>query len=158
MKRPWNMVDLPVYSLVTSDGIHINMNICTYVSAVSMKPKRYAVAVYKGTKSLENIAKNGQAVLQLMASNQYPIVRVLGQKSGLKYDKEKYLRKKDLLESWGSHHVLKGIVAMLELKVLEQTDAGDHILFLCDVVQFKTASSSKILTIRELGKRKIIRI
>jgi len=152
------MVDLPVYSLVTREDDRINMNICTYVTAVSMKPKRYAVAVYKGTKSLENILKSGQAVLQLLAVNQFAIVRVLGQKSGLKYDKDNYLRKKDLLESWHGYHVLKGVVAMLELKVLEQTDVGDHMLFLCDVVSYKTASASKILTVRELGKRKIIRI
>ena len=40
MKRPWNIIDLPVYSLLSNDvNGNINMNICTYVSAVSMKPK-----------------------------------------------------------------------------------------------------------------------
>lgn len=152
------MVDLPVYSLITQDGARINMNICTYVSAVSMKPKRYAVAVYKGTKSLENISANGYAVLQLLSEQQYPLVRVLGQKSGSNYDKDKYLRKKNLLEKWSSHEILKGVAAVLELALLEQTDAGDHILFLCDVLKYKASPVNGILTIRELGKQKIIRI
>ena len=40
MKRPWNIIDSPIYSLqsVDEEG-KINMNICTYVTAVSMKPK-----------------------------------------------------------------------------------------------------------------------
>lgn len=158
MKRPWNMVDLPVYSLCTSDGDRINMNICTYVSAVSMKPKRYAIAVYEGTRSLENISKSGHAVLQLLKADQYSLVRTLGQKSGMSYDKEAYLRKKNILETWESHTVLKGVAALLELKVIQKMDAGDHVLFLCDVMQYKASATGKVLTVRELGKRKIIRI
>ena len=46
MTRPWNLLNLPVYSLATYQGEKVNMNICTYVSAVSMKPKQYMVAVY----------------------------------------------------------------------------------------------------------------
>lgn len=41
MKRPWNLANVPVYSLATYAGQKVNMNICTYVSAVNMKPKRY---------------------------------------------------------------------------------------------------------------------
>ena len=45
MKRPWNIISPPVYSLVTYDEEgKVNMNICTYVSAVSMKPKMYSIA------------------------------------------------------------------------------------------------------------------
>ena len=53
MRRPWNIINLPIYSLQTvdKDG-KLNMNICTYVSVVSMKPKIYSVAVYYGTKKL----------------------------------------------------------------------------------------------------------
>ena len=52
MKRPWNIVDHAVYSLVSYDNENnINMNICTYVSAISMKPKVFMIAIYYGTKT-----------------------------------------------------------------------------------------------------------
>ncbi len=53
MKKPWNRVDLPVYSVSSRHGVEENMHICTYVSAVSMDPKRFMVALYKGTKTIE---------------------------------------------------------------------------------------------------------
>ena len=52
MKRPWNIISPPVYSLVTYDEEgKVNMNICTYVSAVSMKPKIYSIAIDYTTKT-----------------------------------------------------------------------------------------------------------
>ena len=48
MKRPWNIVDHAVYSLVSYDNENnINMNICTYVSAISMKPKVFMILLTK---------------------------------------------------------------------------------------------------------------
>ena len=46
MKRPWNIINPPIYSLVTYDETdNLNMNICSYVSAVSLKPKLYSIAM-----------------------------------------------------------------------------------------------------------------
>jgi hypothetical protein len=39
MQQPWNIPNLSVYSLVSSLNEKSNFNICTYVSAISMKPK-----------------------------------------------------------------------------------------------------------------------
>ena len=40
MRRPWNITNEVIYSLVSySDTLRYNMNICTYVSVVNMKPK-----------------------------------------------------------------------------------------------------------------------
>jgi hypothetical protein len=55
MKKARNLPAYPVYSLLTKDikGA-INMNIMTYIVPVSMKPKKYMIALYEGTKSLDN--------------------------------------------------------------------------------------------------------
>ncbi len=82
------------------------MNICTYVSAVSMKPKRYIVAVYHQTQSLQNIINSKTAVLQLLGKQYLPLVNTLGKKSGRHYNKETYLRKKKLLEVWNDKSIL----------------------------------------------------
>ena len=44
--KPWNRVDGPIYSLSTAAHGKGNLNICSYVTPISMKPKRYIVGVY----------------------------------------------------------------------------------------------------------------
>jgi flavin reductase (DIM6/NTAB) family NADH-FMN oxidoreductase RutF len=158
MKKPWNIVQLPVYSVVSNDGDKWNMNICTYVSAVSMKPKRYIVAVYHGTKTLENLQQQKTFILQLLQKDQYKLVSVLGKKSGLRYDKEKYLQRKNQLTDWRGYQVLSAAAAWLELKIIRFIPAGDHDLFLCDVLNSKVNVQENILTTQWLSEKKIIRI
>ena len=55
MRRPWNIINLPIYSLQTVDSNgKLNMNICTYVSVVSMKPKIYSIAIYSLFNSISH--------------------------------------------------------------------------------------------------------
>lgn len=157
MKRPWNQIDEAVYSLVTKQGERANMNICTYVTPVSMKPKIYAIAVYQNTCSLSFMENSHEAVLQFLAPEQYPLVRVLGQKSGHHYDKMAYLQKKDLLEEWKQFPVLKHTAARLLLRKQQRVESGDHVLFLFHAEAWQ-ASQPEVLTLRTLTEKKIIRI
>ena len=96
MRRPWNIINLPIYSLQTVDSNgKLNMNICTYVSVVSMKPKIYSIAIYYGTKTIENLDNSNNVVLQILSKKNIGLVKNLGKKSGLKIDKDKYLRKQN---------------------------------------------------------------
>jgi flavin reductase (DIM6/NTAB) family NADH-FMN oxidoreductase RutF len=157
MKRPWNLASIPVYSLATYDGARVNMNICTYVSAVSMTPKRYVVAVYRQTKSLENILKSKTAVLQLLGNQHVSLVNVLGKKSGLSYDKESYLIKRKHIEFWNDRKVLLQCAGLVELEKLWSKDAGDHVLFLFDVKRFQT-NHENVLMLDDLREKKLVRI
>ena len=158
MKKPWNLPDLPVYSLATYAEGGFNMNICTYVSAVSMKPKRFMVAVYEGTKSLENMLVSEYAVLQLLHASQGPLVRPLGKKSALHYDKQSYLHKKNALAEWENYTVLKDASAWMLLRKLDSMPAGDHRMFLCDVVKHRVNIPEPLLTLDALREQKIISI
>ena len=97
MKRPWNLINLPVYSLASGFHAEPNYNICTYVSAVSMSPKLYAVAVYHNTQTLSNVEVSEYVVLQLLSAEDFKLVNVLGKKSGMNYSKYSYLKKRDKL-------------------------------------------------------------
>jgi flavin reductase (DIM6/NTAB) family NADH-FMN oxidoreductase RutF len=159
VKKPWNIANLPIYSLATyNEQGEVNMNICTYVSAVSMQPKRMMIAVYKGTKSLMNLDINKFAVLQLLHENQYGLVRVLGHKSGKSYNKANYLAKKNILTSWQNVAVLKEANAWMYLNLITTQDAGDHIMHLFDVSAHKTNSDQNYLDINFLREKKLIRI
>lgn len=158
MKRPWNIPNLPVYSVATYDeNDEVNMNIATYVSAVSMQPKKIAVAIYKGTKSFENMLKNEEVVLQLLHASQFNLVKKLGQTSGFELNKFNYLNKKDLLEIWLKKPVLKNVSSRLLMKKMSYQETGDHWLYVFDVVKTKTFNQDYLDTFT-LSEKKIIRI
>lgn len=156
MQKPWNIPDLPVYSLATYDGGVVNMNICTYVSAISLKPKWYAIAVYRQTKTLENIEKTPHAVLQLLDQAHYSLVKKLGQTSGLDFNKADYLQKRNLLMDWNGFRVLKGISALVLLRKVHSIRTGDHTLFTFEAIRSKSFHPD-YLRVSTLRDRRIIR-
>jgi flavin reductase (DIM6/NTAB) family NADH-FMN oxidoreductase RutF len=157
MKRPWNLSNIPVYSLATYNGEKVNMNICTYVSAVSMKPKRYMVAVYHHTQSLQNISNSKMAVLQVLGKQHLTLVNTLGKKSGRQYNKETYLSKKGVLEIWSDKKVLTNCAGLMEVEKIWSKDAGDHTMFLFDVKRFST-NHENVLMLDDLRAKKLVRI
>jgi flavin reductase (DIM6/NTAB) family NADH-FMN oxidoreductase RutF len=157
MKRPWNLSNTPVYSLATYEGEKLNMNICTYVSAVSMTPKRYMVAVYHHTQSLQNMHNSKTAVLQLLGKQHVSLVNTLGKKSGRQYDKETYLKKKKVLEVWNDKKVLSNCAAVIALEKIWSQEAGDHTMFLFDVKSFRT-NHENVLMMDDLREKKLVRI
>tara|TARA_B100000242_G_C42987418_1_gene458331 strand:+ start:687 stop:1166 length:480 start_codon:yes stop_codon:yes gene_type:complete len=158
MKRPWNIVNPAIYSLVTYDEKdNLNMNICSYVSAVSLKPKIYSIAVDYSTKTYENLKLNSFVVLQLLSKSHLKIIRKLGKTSGYLFNKENYLRSKEMLENWGEKTVLKDTCALLELKKMNEINIeGDHAMFTFSVSKYKTLSERGILTFKDLINNKII--
>ena len=157
-RRPWNVIDCPVYSLATVHDGRVNMNICTYVTAVSMKPKIYSVAIYHNTRTLANMAHTDVAVLQLLSPAQANLVKHLGFKSGNETDKHEWLTDKGLTEIWQGQTVLKGCAALLLLRRQAQHHfGGDHELFLFGVDKYINLSES-VLTLNDLRAKKLIRI
>lgn len=157
MKRPWNLSNIPIYSIATYEGEKLNMNICTYVSAVSMNPKRYMVAVYHPTQSLQNLHNSTTALLQLLGRQHLSLVTTLGKKSGRQYDKEAYLKKKGVLEVWNDKRVLTNCAALMEVEKIWSKDAGDHTMFLFDVTRFKT-NHGNVLMLDDLREKKLVRM
>jgi flavin reductase (DIM6/NTAB) family NADH-FMN oxidoreductase RutF len=157
-KKPWNRINSPVYSICSRDGDQFNMNIATYITAVSMKPKRYLCAIYKDTKTLEQMKNNKGFVLQLLASTQYRLVDLLGKQSGFSTDKIARLHKRKLLSNWKGYLILSGSLALLHLQILQQFDAGDHVCFLCDVAAYKNNADGEPLTLDILREKKLIRM
>jgi flavin reductase (DIM6/NTAB) family NADH-FMN oxidoreductase RutF len=158
MQKPWNLIDTPIYSLVTTNinGV-VNMNICTYVSAVSMQPKHYAIAVYNNTQTLENISKGSRVVLQVLAKEQISLVKKLGMQTGRSYNKQNYLSKKKLLVNWNDYLVLDKACAYVELFPLHSFNVGDHELFLFNVGKYKSIHK-EVLMLNDLRVKKLIRI
>ena len=157
-KKPWNRVNLPVYSISSKAADNYNMHIITYASQISMQPKRYVCGIYQGTQTLLNVQASGTFVLQLLAATQYRLVDLLGKKSGKSIDKISRLQKRNELTVWNDFYVLKNCLAVMHLKVIDHFEGGDHKMFLCDVVAYKNLNEGAVLTLDILREKKIIRI
>jgi len=158
LRKPWNRSDLPVWSLSTIGPDHRhNMNICTYVSGVSMKPKRFMVAVYDDTQTLLNLQSGSAAVLQLLARDQYGLVRYLGQRTGKEVDKLSKLPAKYPVVLWKGNSVLADAAAWLQLKEHSRTPAGDHTIFIFDIICGRNQSAQEPLMLNMLRKKGLVR-
>jgi flavin reductase (DIM6/NTAB) family NADH-FMN oxidoreductase RutF len=157
-KKPWNRVNLPVYSISSKTAFNENMHIITYAAQISMQPKRFICGVYEGTQTLENIERTGEFVLQLLHASQYRLVNLLGKKSGKTIDKMSLLKKRNELTEWNGYFILKNCLAVMQLKVINRFEGGDHKGLVCDVIAYKNLNEGTALTLDELRKHKIIRI
>lgn len=157
-KKPWNRVNLPVYSVASKAGNKFNLHICTYATAISMHPKRFMVCIYKGTQTLENILHNPEFVLQVMDTSQYKLVNLLGKKTGRKTEKVRLLEKRKELMEWKGFKILAHCLAVLLLQVMHKFDEGDHICFVCEVKAWKNLNEGTALNLDKLRKHKIISI
>jgi len=153
--KPWNRVDGPIYSLSTSAQGKGNFNICSYVTPISMKPKRYIVGVYKGTKTLKNLESNPTGILNLMTDKMYKLVNLLGKKSGHQIDKIKRLGKHAELTEDGLY-VLNGSLATVRLKFTDRMDGGDHWAWIAEVVSYENRNNHRPLTLEYLKRKRII--
>jgi flavin reductase (DIM6/NTAB) family NADH-FMN oxidoreductase RutF len=164
-RRVWNRVDEQVYSISTIDSYdEVCMNIATYVVPVTMDIKRYMLAIYKNTKTHENIFKsttNTYFVLQGLSINQLALVPILGKKSSIRYNKQKYLEKKDLLKSIlfkeKRYVFLKHNAFSLLVKVEKLIKLGDHDLVVVVVEKvIENIFEKNLLTTNFLQDKNII--
>lgn len=133
------------------------MNIISYVTSISMEPKRYVCGLYKNHLTLKNVRETGEFVLQLLSADQANLVNLLGKKSGLNIDKISRLERRKLLSDWSGYKVLNDCLAVIKLKVLNEFEAGDHVGFLLDVIDYKNINEGEPLTLDTLREKKIIR-
>jgi flavin reductase (DIM6/NTAB) family NADH-FMN oxidoreductase RutF len=157
-KKPWNRINLPVYSISSRNNSKANMHIITYATAVSMQPKRFICGIYHGTQTLANVEAVGEFVLQLLSDQQYRLVDLLGKKSGKQIDKISRLQKRNELTEWNGYPILKNCLAVMQMKVINSFDGGDHKCFLCDVVAYKNLNDGTALSLDTLREHKMILI
>ncbi|NBU48268.1 MAG: hypothetical protein EBS34_12700, partial [Flavobacteriales bacterium] len=144
----------------------LTMNIATYVTPITMDTKRYLIGVYKNTKTYENLyrnTKNNYFLLQILSLDNLPVVKTLGKKSAVTYNKEKYLTKHGLLEEqtcvWKNkkYHYLKHVHSVLFMNIEKRIDIGDHDVLLAKVEKVVlTNFSSTELTTKDLQNRQIV--
>jgi flavin reductase (DIM6/NTAB) family NADH-FMN oxidoreductase RutF len=159
MRKIWNRPSDAVWSLSSKDALgQGNMNICTYVTAVSLDPKLMMVAVYNNTQTQKNISVGSTIVLQLLTEELAPVVRVCGQLSGEKIDKITRLQKRYQLGQYKDLYYFEKSAGFMELLVEQLVEtSGDHVLMIGRVQKGKNLVDTPILTTTYLKEHKYIR-
>lgn len=101
---------------------------------VSMKPPMMAVCVGKTRYTAGAIRSSGEFVLAFLSEPQADLARFFGTHSGFTTDKLASVRCNTLKAEKIDNRLIADAVANFECKVRQEIDAGDHIIFLGEVV------------------------
>ncbi|MEM9336913.1 MAG: flavin reductase [Patescibacteria group bacterium] len=159
MRKLWNRSNQAVWSVSTMDESGAtNMNIATYVTAVSLEPKLMMVAVYKDTKTLENLKCSNRCLLQLLSIDLAPVVRVCGKFSGKKIDKIKRLQKRYEIREQSGLPYFALSAGYMEITIIDWLAIqGDHEIAVGEVTAHVNLNNNEVLTTNYLRKQRIIR-
>jgi flavin reductase (DIM6/NTAB) family NADH-FMN oxidoreductase RutF len=121
-----------VYVVTTRLGDKINGMTAAWVSQVSLNPLLVMVSIAPSRYSHTLIKESGFFALNVLAADQVELAKRFGYKSGRKVDKFAGLKYQ---EAGSGAPVLPQAHAYLDLKLIHTYTAGDHTLFIGEVVE-----------------------
>ena len=125
-----------VYVVTTRVGEKINGMTAAWVSQVSLKPLLIMVSIAPPRFTHTLILESGSFVINVLASGQVELAKRFGYKSGRTIDK---LAGLETLAAASGAPVLPQAYAYLDLKLVHTFAAGDHTLFVGEVVRPKSS-------------------
>ena len=149
-----------VHSITTvagqdSEQSRRNANIVTWLMQTSMGGKTLSVALFKVDYTIELVRESGILNVNLLATGQTGLIRKLGQQSGR--HKDKFTRLPFALDDRGCPYLVEAI-GYAQCRVLGSIDAGDHELFVCEVLKQVVLNPEKeVMTYEFLREKKLVR-
>lgn len=123
-----------VYVVTTRLGDKVNGMTAAWVSQVSLNPLLVMVSIAPPRYSHDLIKKSGVLAINVLTTAQVELGKRFGYKSGRKVDKFAGL---DYLTATTGAPILPQAYAYLDLKLVKTFTAGDHTLFVGEVVDAK---------------------
>jgi flavin reductase (DIM6/NTAB) family NADH-FMN oxidoreductase RutF len=144
-----------VHAITTVADNKMNANIATWVMQVAMGGKLITVALYKIDYTIELVKISNMLNINLLAKEQTGLITKLGRKSGRNSDKFKGL--KYALDERSCPYLTEAI-GYIQCQVLHSTDAGDHELFICEVLkQVMLNPEKEVMTNNFLREKGLVR-
>jgi flavin reductase (DIM6/NTAB) family NADH-FMN oxidoreductase RutF len=156
-KRLLKYKNYDVHSITTVAGnpARYNANIVTWLTQTDMGGKVLAVALYKTDYTIDLVRNSRVLNVNLLATDQTKLIRKLGQESGRERDKFKNLPYQ--LDNRGCPYLTEAI-GYAQCQVVHSVDAGDHELFVCEVLkQVMIHPEKDVMTLALLREKKLIR-
>lgn len=144
-----------VHSITTVAQGRQNANIVTWLMQTAMGGKVLAVALYQIDYTIELVRESGILNVNLLATDQPGLIRKLGQQSGR--DRDKFKNLPHALDDRGCPYLTEA-VGYIQCRVMHSTNAGDHELFICEVLKQVVLNPDKtVMTNDFLKDKKLIR-
>ena len=129
--------------VVTSrSGDKVNGLSIAWMSQVAINPPLVMVAIGKGKYTCDMIQESKVFAVNILSSRQVELAKLFGLQSGRKIDKfskVEYETKKTRCP------ILKDCVAYLDCRLYSTAEAGDHVLFIGEVVDAQVKSKEQPL-------------
>lgn len=154
-KRLLKYKNYDVHSVTTVANGRQNANIVTWLMQTAMGGKVLAVALYEVDYTIELVRESGILNVNLLATDQPGLIRKLGQQSGR--DRDKFKNLPHALDDRGCPYLTEA-VGYVQCRVMHSTNAGDHELFICEVLKQVVLNPDKtVMTNDFLKEKKLIR-
>jgi flavin reductase (DIM6/NTAB) family NADH-FMN oxidoreductase RutF len=129
-----------VYIITSRTKEKINGMTAAWVSQVSLQPLMLMVSVAPARYTHGIIKESGYFAINTLSSGQEDLAKHFGFKSGRKIDKFKDI---PYFDAPNGSPVLKEALAFFECKVIDIFKAGDHSLFVGNVVEAKLLKNNE---------------
>jgi len=144
-----------VHSITTSHAGNLNANIATWVMQTAMGGKVVCVALYKIDYTIELVRESKMLNINLLHTEQTNLINKLGRRSGK--DSNKFKNLKFELDNRGCPFLTEAI-GYVQCRVIHSTDAGDHELFICEVLKQVVLNPEKeVMTNNYLREKGLVR-
>lgn len=136
-KRLLKYKNYDVHSITTvaeplTNEARYNANIATWVMQTALGGTHLTVALYKIDYTIELVRESGILNVNLLADDQTSLIAKLGRQSGR--TKNKFSRLPFALDDRGCPYLTEAI-GYAQGRVVHVVDAGDHELFVCEVLK-----------------------
>jgi flavin reductase (DIM6/NTAB) family NADH-FMN oxidoreductase RutF len=129
-----------VYVITVRSKEKINGMTAAWVSQVSLQPLMLMVSIAPARYTHAMIKESGYFAINALSEDQKDIAKHFGFKSGRKTDKFKGL---SYFDAPNGSPVLDGALAFFECRVADAFKAGDHTLFVGEVITARLLKSDK---------------
>ncbi len=137
-----------------------NANIATWVMQTAMGGKVLTVALYQPDYTIELVRESGLLNVNLLATDQTGLIRKLGRQSGrpgLGRTTDKFKNLPYALDERGCPYLTEAI-GYAQCRVVSSIPAGDHDLFICEVLKQVVLNPDKtVLTNDYLIEKRLVR-
>lgn len=138
-----------LYGITVKDGETAHGMVANWISQVSFEPPMIALAVEHDSHMRTLIDMHGAFAINVLESGQRELAGQLG---------KTYAKHPDKFDgvAWKPGPVtgaplMEAALGWVECRVTEEMTAGDHILYICDVVEAGVNREGTALTLKEAG-------
>ncbi len=141
-EKAFETIQNGIYVITTKDEETLNGMTAAWVSRVSFEPPLLMVAIGHGRYTHSLINNSGIFAVNVLAEGQVDLGKHFGFKTGRKTDKLKEVK---YIQGETGAPILEGVAAYMDCRLRSTCEAGDHTLFVGEVIVSEVYDKNPLL-------------